>query len=339
MTDRLKIPMDKVIADYQRGMNTEALAEKYGGSGRTIQRRLKKAGVWEAYKNPNSLFYEDDPTEPPVDYESRCVELEETLDLLVKQISGGHIYHPQDSTLARVLESKCESDIASAIEISLRQHYLEEAIALRFKDLRRANVSLDGIWLTLSEGYALPVSKVKRVVSNQLGDVSSRYELFKSEIIEAYLNGASTRDLGFQWDTSTDVMRRQLRVWGVSDSNRVKKKRIRHDHRDQLPMQDIIKDYKANMPMTRLEQKYYVSASFIEKCLRKMGVPKRPPLPTGAKPKQVESTTLSLLVSDYNAGSGVSFLSRKYNLSRSSIKRSLEQAGVELRRKGRSKKV
>ena len=43
-TDRLKIPMDKVIADYQRGMNATALVEKYGGSGRTIQRRLKRAG-------------------------------------------------------------------------------------------------------------------------------------------------------------------------------------------------------------------------------------------------------------------------------------------------------
>ena len=331
--------MDKVIADYQRGMNATALAEKYGGSGRTIQRRLKRAGVWEAWKNPNKISYADDPIAPPVDYEARCAELEDALNKLVSQVGEGHIYLSQDPTLARVLQGKSESEITDAIEVNLRQHYLEEMVALRFKDLRRANVNLDGIYSTLSEGYALPISKVKRMVTNRLGNVSSRYDLFKNEIIEAYLNGASTRELGFQWNTSTNVMRRQLRVWGVSELSGLKKKRIRHDHIDQLPMQDIIRDYKANMSMSKLEQKYYASAPFIEKCLRKMGVPKRSPLPTGAKPKQVESTTLSLLVSDYNAGASVGFLSRKYNLSRASIKRSLEQSDVELRRAGRPKKV
>ena len=149
--------------------------------------------------------------------------------------------------------------------------------------------------------------------------------------LEAYQNGASTRDLGFQWNTSDDVMRRQLRVWGVSDSKRLKQKRTRNNHIDQLPMQDIIADYNANMPMTRLCLKYQVSDKFLKKCLKQMGVTERTPLPTGAKPKQVESTILSLLKDDYNAGASMSFLSRKYNLSRVSIKRSLEQEGVQLR--------
>ena len=265
MTDQLKIPMDKVIADYQRGMNATALAEKYGGCSRTIQRRLKKEGVWKAWKNPSKISYEDDPITPTVDYKARCVELEDALSNLLSQVGDGHIYLPQDSTLARVLQGKSESEITEAIEVNLRQQYLEEMVALRFKDLRRANVSMKGIWNTLSEGYALPVLKVKRMVSNRLGNVSSRYELFKSEIVEAYQNGASTRDLGFQWNTSDDVMRRQLRVWGVSDSKRLKQKRTRNNHIDQLPMQDIIADYNANMPMTRLCLKYQVS----DKNLRK----------------------------------------------------------------------
>ena len=331
--------MDKVIADYQRGMNATALAEKYGATSRTIQRRLKKAGIWEAWKNPHMLYFEDDPLPPPVDYESRCAELEEALNSLISQVEDGHIYQPQDSRLAKVLEDKCSSEISTAIEINLRQHYLEEVLALHFKDLRRVGLDVGSSIQTLSEGYGLPVSKTRRMISNRLGNISSRYEIFKDEIVESYLNGASTRELGIQWNTSADVMRRQIREWGFSSSNRVKKKGIRHNSIDQLPMQDIIRDYKANMPMTTLCQKYYVSERFLKKCLKEMGVSERNALPKGC-PKQpivtVESQNLSLLILDYNAGASLSFLSRKYNLSRASIKRALEQAGVELRRrKGR----
>ena len=40
------LPMDEIIADYQRGMSPPKLAGKYGTNYKTIRLRLKEAGVY-----------------------------------------------------------------------------------------------------------------------------------------------------------------------------------------------------------------------------------------------------------------------------------------------------
>ena len=327
--------MQDIIADRQRGMSNALLGEKYGVTERTIRRRIKQ-------------YWEELPPPPPVDYKARCAELEEALNKLVSEVDSSYLYQPQDTILTKILQDKSESEISTAIEINLRQHYLEEVLAQHFKDLRRVGVGVGDALKTLSEGYDLPVAKARRMICNRLGNISTKYDIFKDEIVEAYRNGASTRELGFQWNTTTDVMRRQLRAWGVSDTNRLKKKRIRHNHIDQLPMLDIIADYKANMSIVKLCQKYYVGERFLKKCLKQMGVPMRPPRSSNVganaptpqpQPLQNLSDTLALVIADYKAGTGIVALSKRYNLSKGSIKRALEQAGVELRRAGRPVKV
>ena len=62
------------------------------------------------------------------------------------------------------------------------------------------------------------------------------------------------------------------------------------------------------------------------------------PQPQQMPQQKLSDTLLSQVITDYKAGASVRFLSRKYNLNRASIKRSLERAGVALRKAGRPRK-
>lgn len=83
------LPMDEIVADYQRGMSPRKLAEKYGANYSTIRVRLKEAGVYGCaeYQSALSLAKEDYvPIYDEDTFDSICkLYIEE--DLSMKQIS------------------------------------------------------------------------------------------------------------------------------------------------------------------------------------------------------------------------------------------------------------
>ena len=53
------LPLDLIISEYQSGMSTKALEEKYGVNNNTIRRRLIKAGVQLRKKWERGISTED----------------------------------------------------------------------------------------------------------------------------------------------------------------------------------------------------------------------------------------------------------------------------------------
>ena len=95
------------------------------------------------------------------------------------------------------------------------------------------------------------------------------------EIVEAYQNGMSQRDIGVVFNCSDGLVKRVLLENKISIRSKAEARRILIKNREAIieaKFAEVVSDYKNGLNVTNLSQKYHCSIDLIRKILRGQGI-------------------------------------------------------------------
>lgn len=150
-------------------------------------------------------------------------------------------------------------------------------------------------------------------------------ELPTAEVVAKYKAGWSLRRIGERYFAAPGVVRRVLTSEGVKMRQNSRAKTA------ELPIAEVVEEYKSGWSLRRLGAKYSVDSQIIRRTLVREGVEVRR---DGGRPGYVIDLPMNVLVKEYETGSSIAMLARRYGVSYNTARSRLLDEGVELRHHG-----
>ena len=242
---RIDLPMEEIISEYESGLSTYQLGEKYGVDDSTIYKRLKENGVkLRSCGGKINLPMKEIISE----YQSGLSALK-----LAEKYGVG------DSTIYKRLEENGVKLRPRDSEIDLP---MEEIISEYESGMSTAQLGEKYGVVKSTIGRKLKENGVKLRPSRR----RERIDLPMEDIISYYESGMTLTQLGEKYGVSYKTIVARLRENGVKIRPRGGKKRI------YLPMKEIISEYQSGLSALKLAEKYGVAFNTIYRRLKENGV-------------------------------------------------------------------
>ena len=294
MPKKIELPVEEIISEYESGLSTYQLAEKYGVSSFTIRERLRENGVKIRPKKINL------PMEEIIsEYESGLSVLK-----LADKYGVNH------SVIYKRLE---ENGVKLRPRDNKIKLPMEEVISYYQSGMTT---------IQLAEKYGVAFNTIGRKLKEngvKLRSRGGKINLPMEEIISEYQSGLSTYQLGEKYGVKSDTIGKRLKENGV---------KLRPKGRDKskikLPMEEVISYYQSGMSLKQLGEKYGVSPSAIYRRLKWNGVKLRP----SRNVKRID-LPVEEIISHYQSGMTLTQLAEKYGVSYKPIIARLKENGVK----------
>ena len=243
MPKKINLPVEEIISEYQSGLSTIQLGEKYGVSKSIINNRLRENGV--KIRPPRNMKRVDLPMEEIISYYQSGLS---TIQLEEK-------YGVSHTTIGKKLR---ENGVKLRPSRSMKRIYIPIEEIISYYESGMALIQL-------AEKYGVS----KNIINNRLRENGvelrpsrSKIKLPIEEIISYYQSGMTLIQLAEKYGVNHNVIHNRLRENGVElRTNKIK-----------LPIEEIISEYESGMNLTKLAEKYGVSTATIHRRLKKNGV-------------------------------------------------------------------
>ena len=194
----------------------------------------------------------------------------------------------------------------------------------------------------LDEWYGVSVTTIRNLLKKagvkKISALERKLLKFPLEqVIKDYQSGMGTYYLGEKYGCTANTIRERLKEAGVKKISALERNRLN------FPLEQVIKDYESGMTSTEVGKKYGYDAKTITTRLREVGVQIRKRgfggINKAKKEKLYGKIELPLkVIKEYESGMTLVELGKKYGCSWATIRARLTEAGVQIRKKGNTKK-
>tara|TARA_B100000073_G_scaffold337631_1_gene333774 strand:- start:352 stop:1347 length:996 start_codon:yes stop_codon:yes gene_type:complete len=324
------LTFNQVKSDYESGMSAIQIASKYGADHALVHSMLIGGGLVQPTSptHKRKYYYRRKKIKLPVkqiksDYESG-VSVDELADQ--HKVSTATIRHRlKNSTTIRnrflpVLKIWFELE-AGASMAEIAQKYGVSLTILK-NDLRRAGYEDTPTLKTpRNRKTTLEVAPLSRTPHHSVSRAPHHSDsLDTNQIVIDYEVGMSTNLLAKKYNVNSETIRNRLRGAGVQLRGNSEGLKL------ELPVAQIISEYKAGMSQIGLSKKFGVDVKTIKRRLEEAGVQtrnrKRKPQPQ-AQPSVAELPVAQIWF-EYESGTTLKALSDKYGASQATIFRMIQ---------------